>query len=225
VKRNTIVLAAIAFSILFIVLITLAVEFPGRWAVKALPIWLLAYECLRSAQTRLGKTVGVGLLLGSVGDVLLDIDPAELFVFGLGAFLLSHLAYIIAMLYRIKKPSLTHIGAIVLLCIIAGEILWHLYPKLGELLIPVAVYVLVIATMASVAMVRYRNGNALLLLGALVFMASDTLIAINKFDFNGQLEWAGRFIMATYYLAQFLICFGALETERQWREEVASSTH
>jgi uncharacterized membrane protein YhhN len=62
----------------------------GGWVVaKGLTVSMLAVIAFRSRLPLLG----IGLAFGSLGDVLLDIDPPRFFVFGLGAFLLGHLTY------------------------------------------------------------------------------------------------------------------------------------
>ena len=84
---------------------------------------------------------------------------------------------------------------------------------LGEMLIPVLIYMLVILTMAITAF--WRNNSvgkwsyALVFFGALFFMMSDSLLAINKF--HTALPLSNVSIMLTYALAQFLIVFGILK--------------
>jgi uncharacterized membrane protein YhhN len=81
------------------------------------------------------------------------------------------------------------------------------------MLIPVLIYMLVILTMAITAF--WRNASVgkwsyvLVFFGALFFMMSDSLLAINKF--HTALPLANVSIMLTYALAQFLIVFGILK--------------
>jgi uncharacterized membrane protein YhhN len=87
-----------------------------------------------------------------------------------------------------------------------------LYPVLGDLKIPVMIYALVLTLMVLNALFRYGRTSMksflLVFLGAILFMASDSMLAINKFlqPFSG----AGVWIMLTYCVAQFLIVEGAL---------------
>ena len=77
-------------------------------------------------------------------------------------------------------------------------------PGLGPLLIPVAVYVLIIAIMMWRASIyTIHNKHMQPLLGALFFALSDSLIGINRFSiaFDG----ARYAIILTYWLAQFLL--------------------
>ena len=45
--------------------------------------------------------------------------------------------------------------------------------------------------------------------GALLFVISDSVLAVNKFYYS--FEWAGVVIMLTYGLAQLFICEGAIK--------------
>ena len=76
-----------------------------------------------------------------------------------------------------------------------------------RLMVPVALYHLAIVTMAVAAVVADLD-HSWVVAGALFFMLSDALIAIEKFKkpFAG----VGHAIWSTYYFAQYLICFGML---------------
>ena len=85
-----------------------------------------------------------------------------------------------------------------------------LYPHLGAFKIPVLLYALVLTVMVLQALFRYGHTNTpsfwFVFLGALLFMVSDSLIAVNKF--LSPFGLAGLSITATYILAQFLIASG-----------------
>ena len=74
--------------------------------------------------------------------------------------------------------------------------------------IPVILYTGVIMVMALSALFRKAEGSSLVLVGAVLFVSSDSLLALNKFDepFMGARFWT----MATYILAQFLIAAGMI---------------
>ncbi len=67
--------------------------------------------------------------------------------------------------------------------------------------------------MAIGAGFRQSNQFLLVALGALIFISSDTLIAINKFVY--EFSAAGIFIMTTYYLAQLMITLGVIRHCKQ----------
>lgn len=93
--------------------------------------------------------------------------------------------------------------------------LWGHLPV--ELRLPVAAYVLVIALMAAQAvgraLVRASRAARCVAYGALLFMLSDTLLAVDRFVHP--LAWAGLGVLGTYYAAQWLIVHGMLQTSQQ----------
>jgi len=143
-----------------------------------------------------------------VGDVFLLFNESY-FVFGLGSFLITHLIYIKISSGFLKKIStrklfLVSIPFVLFLVLLIGLI----YPNLNELKIPVFAYATIIATFGVVALLNYveekSTENGWYLIGVLVFMISDSLIAIDKFYQTNEIY--GVLIMITYILAQYLIC-------------------
>lgn len=155
-----------------------------------------------------------GLLFSWAGDVILEfaIRNENLFVAGLLSFLLAHIMYIIVFLYTRGKNSFAGTGILLLLpVVIYGIILVSfLYSGLGAMRFPVIVYAAVILTMLSAAMNRKEKVNKksyrLVLTGAILFVISDSVIAINKFSYG--FRSAGIVILTTYILAQYLIVTG-----------------
>jgi uncharacterized membrane protein YhhN len=144
------------------------------------------------------------VLLSLVGDVAL-LWPKEGFLPGLIAFLLAHLAYLVAFTRVAKfasRPLCFGVYALV-----AGVILWQLWPGVpGGLRVPVIAYVVCLAAMAAQAAVVWRAGaprGAVLALGGALFVASDALLATNKF--MAPLPAASLWILATYWAAQWCI--------------------
>jgi uncharacterized membrane protein YhhN len=145
-----------------------------------------------------------GLLLSLVGDIAL-LWPKEGFLPGLIAFLLAHLAYLVAFTRVAKfasRPLCFGVYALV-----AGAILTLLWPGVpGGLRIPVVAYVVCLAAMAAQAAVVWRAGaprGGVLALGGALFVASDALLATNKF--MAPLPAASLWILATYWAAQWCI--------------------
>jgi uncharacterized membrane protein YhhN len=100
--------------------------------------------------------------------------------------------------------------------LLAGTgLLTVLYPNLASLLWPVVAYAAVLVTMVIVALFRYgRTSTAsfgLVFGGAVLFMISDSLLAMNKF--HAPIQQAGLLIMITYCVAQGLIAEGMLKHE------------
>ncbi|MFY9611648.1 MAG: lysoplasmalogenase [Blastocatellia bacterium] len=156
------------------------------------------------APSRYANLVLIGLACSLVGDVLLML-PSDQFVPGLVSFLVAHLFYIAAF-----RSGLAGFGpAWLALPFFAYGLaaFWILLPGLGELKLPVAVYLVVILTMAWQTAVRWnaiRDRSCLFAFaGALLFVISDSIIAFNRFHTRFYL--AEALIMSTYFTAQWLI--------------------
>jgi len=156
----------------------------------------------------------LALVFSLLGDVLLMfVDESQnFFTFGLVAFLIAHVMYVLLFLKHRNKEKSPY-GFIVLLLIYASSLFYFLKDGLDELLIPVVVYMLVILAMATSSFLRKNNANilsyGLVFLGALFFMISDSILALNKF--HQSIPWSNISIMVTYALAQYLIVIGILK--------------
>ena len=146
-----------------------------------------------------------GLCLSLAGDIFLQLE-AKWFRFGLGSFLLAHLAYIFAIAMPGTSVSF-ELGygisaAIALCCLIAIYSPMHRHLKKER--IPVALYAVVIAGLLFVTLLQWLNGGSLLLLlGVILFSISDSLLAVNRFV--SPWPTAQYQVMSTYYSAQLLI--------------------
>lgn len=152
------------------------------------------------------RRVLAGLFFSLAGDILI----IDFFMAGLVGFLIAHLFYIAAFRSN-TRPGRSPWPALPFL--VYGLVLYGLlWPWLGNLWSAVAVYMLVILTMAWQALARWlqnRDKAALLACsGALVFVASDTLLAFDHF--KGRFQNAVLFYMGTYYAAQWLISLSVL---------------
>lgn len=143
-----------------------------------------------------------GLLCSLVGDIFLML-PADRFVPGLLSFLIAHLFYIAAF----TIDGVHTLWPWLPFFLYGSVMLWVLLPYLGRLKIPVTIYMLVILIMAGQALSRYlkvgRAGNMLTLMGALLFVASDSMLALNRF--KRHFHSAEFLILSTYFTAQWLI--------------------
>jgi uncharacterized membrane protein YhhN len=145
-----------------------------------------------------------GLTASLIGDIFLML-PSDRFLPGLVSFLVAHLFYIGAFALRLPSPLEAWI-AIPLLAYGCLVYMW-LYPSLGPMKLPVAVYVLVILIMAwlavACALAEGHRGAGFAAAGALAFVVSDSILAINRF--RTRVPEAGALIMGSYLLAQLLI--------------------
>ncbi len=186
-------------------------------------ISLMGYYYFQSP-TRLYLFLGA-LLFCWLGDVLLLFQSENdlFFIGGLVAFLIGHLLYIFCYKQlRHADASRELLGTqkvrFSIPIVLAGSgLVVVLYPSLGDLRIPVMVYALVLSIMVLNALFRFGRTTtksfAFIFLGAISFMISDSVLAINKF--LHAFEGAGVLIMFTYCLAQYLIVEGTLQHEKQ----------
>lgn len=167
---------------------------------------------------RFHKRIFAGLLFALAGDILLMLgDNPAYFMYGLGAFLICHICYISAFYLDFRSaPELDKKGAriAILLCAFFGiGFYFYIRPHLGPLRLPVLAYTFVISLMMMMAAFRNlrvnRSSFLLILFGAIFFLVSDAMLALNKFVI--QFDYAGMFIMATYMAAQYLITMGAVD--------------
>jgi uncharacterized membrane protein YhhN len=181
-----------------------------RLGAKAVPLVCLLLW-LWPPRERYARLIYVGLVLSLVGDMLLEVDPS-LFLPGLGAFLFAHVSYVAAYLTVTRAPSLVRGLPFALFGAGAGVVLW---PGLGGLALPVIAYVVVICTMLwrSAAMFGgaglARRDQWLALTGALMFAASDALLAYKLFVQS--VAGASYLIMLLYWGGQLCIALSARE--------------
>lgn len=159
----------------------------------------------------------LALLFSTLGDVLLLFSRqyTSFFLLGLGAFLVAHLFYILTF-WKLKKgdgyliafPLLTVPFLLYLIGLLAY--LWSGIP--APMRWAVVLYGAVIMVMALSALHLRRkvpeNAFWTVFFGAVLFVLSDTMIAINKF--RQSIPSAGLLIMSTYVLGQYGIVRGLL---------------
>ena len=87
-----------------------------------------------------------------------------------------------------------------------------LFDHLGEMKIPVLIYGAVISIMLFIAALFIfvkKSGSIFIVAGALLFITSDSLLAINKF--YSPFINASMYIMLTYAFAQYYIVKGVIQ--------------
>jgi uncharacterized membrane protein YhhN len=180
--------------------------YTGSVIVKGLSVGPLALLAFLAGSPMLGAA----LALSTLGDVLLDLDPVALFVFGLGSFLVAHLVYISVFIRNRRRT--VHLGAPRVLLAV-GVLLYSvavsawLLPSLGNLIVPVAIYMCAITAMVISAILG-RFENPWVAVGAILFLISDSLLAINKF--KTPVPYRDFLVWSTYYTGQYGIAIGFL---------------
>ena len=175
------------------------------------------------------KMIQFGLFLSWVGDIALMIDERYpiLFVVGLGAFLVAHLGYAAAFMRNVKdSKSSLNIPKSVLMALpfiaITGCFFYYMKDGLpADLFVPVLAYTIVISIMGITAASRHKHVDSKsfnwILIGAILFILSDMVIAINKFVID--FEYDAILNMALYLTGQFMITVGAIFYSRKLNEQ------
>ena len=167
----------------------------------------------KTIQSSAKKWMILALLFSWAGDVLLMFESANpnFFIFGLVAFLLAHVFYIVLFDHiRVKEKFRQSLLPLLPIAVYYILLMSLLQPHLGDMRKPVSIYGLIISIMLSFALdlwrLRDRAISFSIIFGALLFITSDSLLALNKF--YRQFDHAGLAIMTTYGLAQLLITLG-----------------
>lgn len=155
------------------------------------------------------KLFYLALFFSFLGDVFLMFSGINYFILGLGSFLLAHVFYIILFIPEIRFSFLPIVGFI----LVTASYLVFLYPHIGiDFRIPVVLYCTVITLMGIMAALRRTSSSKsyrYILIGAILFIISDSLIAYNKFYTD--IPHDALYIMTTYGAAQYLILEGWLK--------------
>lgn len=130
---------------------------------------------------RFGQAIFAGLLLSFLGDLFLIGTSERAFLFGLGSFLLAHIAYIVAFVTYGYDRKWVIAAAIPITAITVITAIW-LAPSIpADLLIPVRVYSVVIGLMVIAAFgSRGAGASGLVVAGALMFFVSDLSVAATR---------------------------------------------
>ncbi len=157
-------------------------------------------------QPRISKTFLAGLIFSFFGDLFLLFNWG--FLPGLGSFLLAHVFYILCFSKLRKKTPPVFSTMAVAVYLVA--LIVFLFPHLDEMKIPVIIYGSVISVMFWFSI---STGQKLLVFGALLFVVSDTVLAVNIFV--NQHVALSLIVMITYVAAQFLLVRGMLKANQK----------
>jgi uncharacterized membrane protein YhhN len=177
-------------------------------------IWLVVPQPI---SVNLLLWIQIALIFALIGDVFLML-PKERFLYGLVAFLLAHMAYIIGL--NLDPPIASFSTILVTIGIIL--IGWRLFDQIRHGLIkskneaflrPVIIYSLVITLMVWSAIMTFSKSSwsfssaFLVSLGASLFYISDALLAWNRFV--KPIEHGRLKVRITYHLGQVALVLGS----------------
>jgi uncharacterized membrane protein YhhN len=196
----------VTFATIYIVL-TLLDGYPFNWLLKLIPMLILIIVTVRQLETTSDKIFLTGLACSSLGDFFLAYEPTHWFIFGLAAFLVAHIFYIVS-LFPLEKKKLIFVA----IYIAFGAVMFSIIePGLGDLFAPVFAYMTVLLLMAILTLLS-KKSNKWLMIGGVCFAISDSLLGLNKFTTT--IPFASIFIMTTYYLAQYSLVRGIFNDRR-----------
>lgn len=214
-----------------------ALEFISKpLMMPALMFYVLA--SVKNKNEKVVTWLYLALALSWVGDVTLMLTPKSpedvsmmgvpknqyLFFAGLIGFFIAHVFYIKIYLQHFRKggkslfeknkllflPILIY--AVVLLYIVIPPVYSH--PEKSLATIPVIFYAAILSSMVGFALNRYQNTHTksfwLVLTGSVLFLLSDSGIALNFLATENGIPYGELFIMSTYLAAQYLIVEGLI---------------
>lgn len=182
---------------------------------------LLGLICFLNVQTATGRLIFIGLILGLVGDVFLNLrnqfegtKSRAVFAVGILAFLSGHFLYIAAL---IRQTAAILLPAVILTAVLSAAAIPPLMkritaPSKGLKIFGYAYLVIVIAMFSCAASLLFKLGahviTVLFAIGGLLFMVSDFIMIY--YSFGKKVRPLRAINLITYYIAQLLIALSIL---------------
>lgn len=189
-----------------------------RYVTKPLlMLLLLGWFASYYIQDKRGRMLVIWALIFSWGGdtlLLFTFRSENFFIAGLVSFLIAHIFYLL-FFKRVKKqnrPGRPWNPLVVFLVLVyVGVLFYILKPGTGPLKVPVLVYASVLGAMLLTAIHAFhfpaQLAGAFCVTGALLFVVSDSLLALDKF--YSPFKAAPLLVMTTYSLAQLLLVTGS----------------
>lgn len=149
----------------------------------------------------------LALFFSLLGDVFL-LDKNGYFLLGIGSFLIAQILFIKLIISQLGKVRIRHFIITLLPFLVYFTVLISIIKEnLTEFFIPVVIYGITISFFGMVSLLNYfidkSKRSLVLLIGAVLFIISDSMIALNKFHEPRILYPIA--IMITYIFAQYFI--------------------
>lgn len=192
--------------------------YPLNVVIKAGGVVLLGVYALKQGRLWLG----LGLLAGSAGDAFLALQPTQQ-ALGILAFAIGHLIYIGLFADQLRRkgnrglPGYLATGVII---VFGAVMLVALQPHFGDLRIAASIYNGIILVMVALALIG--RAPKLAVIGALLFLVSDAVLAWRMFA--GMLDWAGPVVWVCYFGGQACIALGLSHPEDSARAEPGAAS-
>lgn len=193
---------------------TIAGEFTKVWALRAVGKVVAASTFVVAAvalgvpgRSPHGVAILAAMILSWIGDVALLSDKKQLFLVGIGAFLLAHVAFAAAFLSLGPTPLAVALALVILSPGLVIVIRW-IGPKAGKLTVPVRLYMVAITAMVALAVgIIGTNMGPVWVLAAHLFFFSDLFVARQRFIHPT--PWNRLIGLPPYFAAQLLFVYAA----------------
>lgn len=175
-----------------------------QWLVA--PLLALSLVAQTRLRSRLARFTAGGLAWSWIGDTVPDLVPASVtFVVLMLSFLVAHILFIVAF-WPWRRESLLHSRTRWTYGVVAVVMVAVCAPEAGPLTVGIAGYAGALALMALLA----AGIDRLALLGGVLFLVSDGLLAVGEFVPSVDVPQSGFWVMATYLGALALLTVGVL---------------
>ncbi len=220
-KHKLLIFIEISLLSIFLILLNIQAPLGLRVITKTLLMPVLIVFVLLNTQNfnKFIYLVILALTLSMFGDLFMELQSGndKFFFPGLGCFLGAHIFYISAFSYKLQTKLLTWSNLIFLLLLTVAvfALLTYLWPKLGQMKIPVLFYAIIISVATFTAYIRSCKEQRICILfwGALLFLLSDALLSI--YLFKTPFPGAREINMILYITGQTLIAIGTILINKQ----------
>ncbi len=215
-KAKYLIITEFLLLTLFLILLNTGAHLSLTASVKTLlmPVLIAFILVNKSGKNTFLVFIITALALSTAGDLFMELQTGNdnFFLPGLASFLMAHIVYILAFTHKLKVKifSLTNTLVAMILVILLSGLIIFLWPRLGEMKIPVLIYGIIITLATFTAYLRAckEYKKCLLFWGAVLFLLSDAILAIYLFYSHFPL---GREInMVLYVTGQTLIAVGSI---------------
>jgi uncharacterized membrane protein YhhN len=161
-------------------------------------------------ETTFGRLVAAGLVLSIIGDTALLWSSRQAFLVGLAAFLLAHLAYVVAFVTVSAGPSLPVVLVALAVAVATRSTVRAIWAGSAEVRGPALAYAAVISLMvvcAAATMGGPLRMAPFAAVGAALFYLSDSSLARNLFA--KPIPHVALLTLGVYWLGQLGIAIAA----------------
>ena len=183
-----------------------------------MPVLMLYFFSIPKSGSNKSYTglVLAGLLFSMLGDLFLTQTGQGYFLLGMVSFILTHICngsnFLRIQSFRFQNPAPAVIALLVFV-LVTFFVFRLIQPELGSLQIPILIYMGIIGIMGILSSNLWVNTAIRSIViryfipGAVFFIMSDSLLAMNSFHFHDPARWDIP-VMLSYGIAQCFLVIG-----------------